>query len=261
MHLWLLLLQNRRTWCKRRFDLSRKTASIDREADNWKYLWIFSCSDDLSWIVRKMTFHWLRCSESSRWKNDSNRDSDSNASCRSRFDRWDFSLSNICRWLILISESENISTFLSKNWTVIEIHSSWTAFRMICCSIESWRRFMINDECWNLSLWNDFWILSSVTASEQSVDAAELRTTECSTHCIHYASVDNESRANVFERTWRLLNERWSSDRLWRFVWWRTCILVSNLSSSRSNLNKLKCDCLSKNDASCSRMHWFMILE
>jgi hypothetical protein len=40
-----------------------------------------------------------------------------------------------------------------------------------------------------------------MTASKQSADAAELRTTECQTRCIHYADVNSESRANEFKRS------------------------------------------------------------
>jgi hypothetical protein len=262
MRLWLLLLLSRRTWCRRRFELHREIATwVHRRADNWECSWIFSCSDDFNWIVREMTSRWLKRSESFRWACDSNRDSNSSVSCRSEFDRWDSSLSSTCRWLILISENESTSTFFLKNWIVIEIHSSWAAFRIICCSIESWRRLMMSDECWDFSLWCDFWILRSTTTSEQSADSAKLTTTECSIHCTRYANVNNETRTDEFEQSWRFLSETWTSDRRWRFVWWRTCIFVSNLSSSRSSSSRLKYDCLSENDALCSRMHWFMTLE
>jgi hypothetical protein len=151
--------------------------------------------------------------------------------------------------------------FFLKDLIIIEIRWSWAAFRAICCSIELWRRFMLNDECWDFSRWCDLWIVHLTIISKRDAKFAERRTTECLTRCTHYANADNECRANKFEWSWRFLNETKNSDHQWEFFWWRTCTLEWDSFLFRSSSSKSECDYFSKNDASCLYKHWFMISE
>jgi hypothetical protein len=111
---------------------------------------------------------------------------------------------------------------------------------MIYNLIESRRHLTMSDECWNLSLWCDLWIIHLTTISKRDADFAERKMTKCSIRCIHYADADNETRANEFERSLHLSSERRTSDRWWRCVWWRKCILEQDSFLFRFDLNKTK---------------------